>query len=100
MNALKFGETQSAPPTRTINLDPIPFSQGVRAATVTTGTTTGTRASTAPTRSSSASDRWTPSTTVRHSAEDAIERTQRRLDNLRNALGPDYARGDDGPWAA
>lgn len=97
MNALKFNGTQSALPTRTTNLDPIPFSRGVRAAAATTGIR---GSSSAPTRSSSASDQWTPSTVIRHSAEDAIERTQRRLDNLRNALGPDYARSDDGPRAA
>lgn len=35
-----------------------------------------------------------------HEAERALDLVQRRLDNLRAALGPDYARGDDGPRAA
>lgn len=35
-----------------------------------------------------------------HPAEEAVDRVQRRLDNLRAALGPDYAREDDGPRAA
>lgn len=36
-----------------------------------------------------------------HPAEIALERAQRRLDNLRAVLGPDFGReSDDGPWAA
>jgi hypothetical protein len=35
-----------------------------------------------------------------HPAEEAVDRVQRRLDNLRAALGPDYAREDDSPRAA
>lgn len=35
-----------------------------------------------------------------HPAEEAVDRVQRRLDNLRAALGPDYAREDEGPRAA
>ncbi len=72
MQALKFNaSTTIARTLRTPNLDPIPFPQG--------------RNIDAP---------------VTHRAEDAFERVQRRLDNLREALGPDYARTDDGPRAA
>ena len=36
----------------------------------------------------------------RHPAELAIERAQRRLDNLREVLGPAFGRDCDGPRAA
>lgn len=35
-----------------------------------------------------------------HPAEDAIERAERRLENLRHILGYDGARADEGPRAA
>lgn len=38
--------------------------------------------------------------TPRHPAEVALERAQRRLDNLREALGPAFGRDQDGPRAA
>lgn len=74
MQALKLNGAESARIVRTPNLDPIPFPRGLNSAA--------------------------PAAPAAHRAEDAFERVQRRLDNLRNALGPDYARADDGPWAA
>lgn len=50
--------------------------------------------------------RWAPlnqenGPRIAHPAEAALERVQRRLDNLRAMLGPDFCRGgNDGPWAA
>lgn len=45
--------------------------------------------------------RWDPAPArVPHEAERAIDRMQRRLDNLREIMGPEYVRGDDGPKAA
>jgi len=35
-----------------------------------------------------------------HPAELALERAQRRLDNLRDVLGPAFGRNQDGPRAA
>ncbi len=50
--------------------------------------------------------RWAPinqenGARVPHPAEVALERAQRKLDNLRAMLGPDFCReGNEGPWAA
>lgn len=83
MHGLKLNGSEPATFPRTANLDPIPFPRNVSPAL--SGSSAGRSEVTAPTR---------------HRAEDAFERVQRRMDNLRNALGPGYSRTDDGPRAA
>lgn len=85
MHALKLNGSEPARFPRTLNLDPIPFSR-VGAPAMPSGVP--------------GSGSLAPAASTRHRAEDAFERVQRRMDNLRNALGPGYARTDDGPRAA
>ncbi len=53
-----------------------------------------------PGNSASTASGSTDSVHSRHPAELALERAQRRLDNLREVLGPAFGRQHDGPRAA